>query len=176
MKKKIIMSGRLREKHLKILLSVLSIIIFECRELLYLGFLRSGIREESLVTVSWLGYLCPTAFESRNHLFFECSYTWEIWRTVASRCGLNPARSWNLVLIQLESHNRRSTRGILNLFCWQGCIYWSWSERNARLHRNVFRSYDMICRLLDRQMRDKILSFRASTPSASSIMMQQWLA
>ncbi|KAG5399918.1 hypothetical protein IGI04_014525, partial [Brassica rapa subsp. trilocularis] len=58
----------------------------------------------------------------------------------------------------------------------QGCLYWTWTERNARLHRNTSRPFDVITRLLDRQIKDRILSFRTFNPSVSSIMMQQWLS
>nr|VDC97768.1 unnamed protein product [Brassica oleracea] len=59
---------------------------------------------------------------------------------------------------------------------YRACIYWTWMERNGRLHRQIFRSTDSIVRLLDRQIKDRILSFRITNPSSFSRMMQQWLA
>lgn len=119
--------------------------------------------------------LCNVASESRDHLFFDCPFAWGIWSSLAARCGFTTGRTWSSVLLQLQAINRRSPIGMLTLLCWQGTIYWVWSERNARLHRNIFRSPDIISRLVDRQIRDRILSFRSSNPSVSSIMMQQWL-
>lgn len=120
--------------------------------------------------------LCNSASESRNHLFFECNFSWGLWGSLALRCGLSPNRSWDGVMAQLQGQSRRSPKGMPTLLCWQGCIYWLWSERNARLHRNIFRSVDAIARLIDRQLRDKILSFRDTNRSVSSVMMQQWLS
>lgn len=136
---------------------------------------RDRIRGWGLVT-SPLCLLCNVAPESRDHLYFECPYAWGIWSTLAPRCGLLPARTWSSVMIQLASQNRRSPKGMLSLLCWQGCLYWTWTERNARLHRNTSRPFDVITRLLDRQIKDRILSFRTFNPSVSSIMMQQWLS
>ncbi|KAH0880265.1 hypothetical protein HID58_067659 [Brassica napus] len=70
----------------------------------------------------------------------------------------------------------RNWRVRLILLTWQSCIYWTWQERNSRLHRNTFRSTDGLLRLIDRQIRDRILSYRERNPrSSSSRMMQQWL-
>lgn len=115
--------------------------------------------------------LCNAHEESRNHLFFECSFTWEIWRPLISRCALPRERSWTRVLASLH----RTPQGMLPLLCWQACLYWSWSEQNARLHRNTFRSPSSLIRQIDRQVKDWILSLRSQNPASASIMMQQWL-
>lgn len=132
--------------------------------------------------ISWglqtspLCLLCNSAPESRDHLYFECPYTWSLWGEMALRCGIIPERNWSRSLVQLQAINSKAPKGILTLLCWQGCIYWSWSERNGRLHRKIYRSSDSIARYLDRQIRDRILSFREQNPTASSTMMQQWLS
>lgn len=120
--------------------------------------------------------LCNSAPESRNHLFFECSFAWGIWGVLGLRCGITPQRDWNTGFGHLQAMNTGSPKGILTLLCWQACIYWTWSERNGRLHRNNFRPSDLISRLVDRQIRDKILSFREKNPTKASSMMQQWLS
>ncbi|KAF8099557.1 hypothetical protein N665_0242s0040 [Sinapis alba] len=113
----------------------------------------------------------------------EDFYEWEVdgtistrlWGSLAPRCGILPERSWDRALVQIQSTGFRSTKGMLLRFCWQGCIYWIWSERNARLHRQIYRSTDTIKKLLDRQIKDKILTFRHTNPSSSSKLMQQWI-
>ncbi|XP_056846902.1 uncharacterized protein LOC108815223 [Raphanus sativus] len=120
--------------------------------------------------------LCNSAPESRDHLYFDCPFSWSLWSTLAPRSGLDPARSWSSVLAQLGSLSPQTPRRRLALLCWQVCLYWIWMERNARLHRNIFRSVDTISRLIDRQIKDRLLSFRSLNPAASSTMMQQWLS
>lgn len=119
--------------------------------------------------------LCNAASESRDHLLFNCSFSWSLWSSLAIRCGLNPEQQWTDVTNQLQQYNSRNWRGRLILLTWQCCIYWIWQERNSRLHRNVYRSVDGLIRLIDRQVRDRILSYRTSNPRLSSRMMQQWL-
>ena len=119
--------------------------------------------------------LCNLSTESRNHLFFDCNFAWCIWESLAQRCGTQPQRSWDRVMTQLQSTSCHSTSGILIRLCWQACIYWTWTERNARLHRQIYRSSDAIIRLVDRQIKDMILSFRDINPARSSSLMQRWL-
>lgn len=119
--------------------------------------------------------LCNQAEESRDHLFFNCQYSWSIWGRLAPRCGIRPEQNWDRVLMQIQLTSPRSTTGMLLCLCWQGCIYWTWGERNARIHRQVYRSADSISRTLDRQIKDRILSLRHTSSSRSSTLMQQWL-
>lgn len=93
--------------------------------------------------------------ENRDHLFFLCHFSWSVWGPLSQRCGIQLERSWDHVLAQINSTGPRSTNDMLLRLCWQGCIYWIWMERNARLHRQTFRSADTITRLLERQIRDR---------------------
>lgn len=139
---------------------------------------RSPTRDRLLrwgLPTSPLCLLCNEFAESRDHLYFHCSFTWEIWRPLISRCAMTPEKNWTVVLNQLQSRNRRSPLGMLSLLCWQACLYWSWSERNARLHRSIFRSPSSLICQIDRQVKDRILSLRGQNPTTASIMMQQWL-
>lgn len=120
--------------------------------------------------------LCNSAAESRDHLFFSCPYSWSLWSQFGRRGGLVPEQQWTDVTTQLQSYNSHNWRGRLILLTWQSCIYWTWQERNSRLHRNTFRNADGISRLIDRQVRDRILSYRDQNSRLSSRMMQQWLA
>ncbi|KAL0877879.1 hypothetical protein Bca101_027585 [Brassica carinata] len=119
--------------------------------------------------------LCNAADESRDHLLFDCSFSWNLWLVVASKCNLQPQRHWADCLNQLQRLTGDRARKQLTLLGWQAVIYWVWTERNNRLHRSLFRSTDVIFRLLDRQMRDKILALRQASPILSSRLMQYWL-
>ena len=120
--------------------------------------------------------LCNTSPESRDHLFFSCPFSWNLWSLLAIRAGLNPEQQWIRVTTQLQALNSRNWKGRLILLTWQCCIYWILQERNGRLHRNAFRSVDALLRMIDRQIRDRILSYRNNNPQLSSRMMQLWLA
>lgn len=124
------------------------------------------------LNVDPLCLLCNTDHESRNHLFFECSYSTIVWRQIANRCDLQPLTSWDAIVLQLQS--LRSNRDSMQLtqLATQASIYWLWSEQNSRLHNRNFKSPEVIVFLIDKQIRNRLQSFRHSR--ASSAMTQLW--
>lgn len=60
---------------------------------------------------------CNLSTESRNHLFFDCNFVWSNWEPLAQRCGIQPQRSWDRVMTQLQSISCRSPSGILICLC-----------------------------------------------------------
>ncbi|CAA7027691.1 unnamed protein product [Microthlaspi erraticum] len=120
--------------------------------------------------------LCNTSLESRDHLFFDCPVTWQIWSSMATRCNLQPARSWNDSLGQMQSLTNGKLWKRLSLITWQATLYWIWSERNGRLHRGIFNSEDSITRSIDRQVRNRIASYRENNTHLASKLLQHWLS
>lgn len=119
--------------------------------------------------------LCNTSPESRDHLFFSCNYSFDLWVMVARSIQLLPFRDWQTNLQQIISPPPPLVQRLITRLAWQGTMYWLWTERNTRLHSQTFRSVDQLFKLLDRQIRNKILSFRDTNPVRSSTMMQSWL-
>ncbi|KAH0854285.1 hypothetical protein HID58_083962 [Brassica napus] len=78
--------------------------------------------------------------------------------------------------LKQTAQSRYSLTGTLLRLCWQACIYWTWTERNGRLHRQTFRTPESVSRTLVRQITDRISSLRDSNPAVASSLMQQWLA
>lgn len=130
------------------------------------------------IQVSPLCLLCNNDHESRDHLFFNCSFSFHLWELSATRCSIQPLRTWSQTLDQMQGlpsqRSQRSAR-LLSLLAWQSNLYWLWNERNSRLHSNSFRSIDTLFTMIDRQIRNKIQSFRPSNPKLSSSMLQLWL-
>lgn len=118
--------------------------------------------------------LCNLQVESRNHLYFDCGFSYDLWTLIASRSRIIPRRSWDETILQMQSLPSEKAFRLLVLLSWQAILYWLWNERNNRLHSNTFRSIDSIFSLIDRQIRNKIQSFRYSSPILCSKMMQRW--
>lgn len=119
--------------------------------------------------------LCSSGQESRNHLFFSFNYSYDLWQIVARRLQISPIRDWQRTLDQMISAPPPQYKRLLTRLTWQSTVYWLWSERNTRLHANLFRTVDQIFRLMDRQLINKIQSFRETNPTRSSEMMQSWV-
>lgn len=120
--------------------------------------------------------LCAQTNESRDHLLFDCSFSWDLWRHLASRVGLIPSCDWNTTLAEMQSLPGPLWRRRLCLLVWQMAIYTVWSERNSRLHRQTFRNFSSLSKQIDRDIRNKIQSLREVNPTRCSQMMQYWLS
>lgn len=118
--------------------------------------------------------LCNSHAETRNHLYFDCSFSRRLWSVISTRCQLQLTTNWDSILLCLQqlSGNRDLRR--LALLAFQASIYWLWNERNTRLHHQTFRSTDTLLNLIDRQVRNKIQSLRRTNGRACSAMMQLW--
>lgn len=119
--------------------------------------------------------LCNSVDETRDHLFWDCGYSYALWSQVASRCRITPIRRWEDSIEQMTTFSSPTTARSLTLLGWQATLYWIWNERNQRLHANQFRSVDSLFTIVDHQIRNKIQSFRGTNPTQSSEMMQLWI-
>ncbi|CAN6836259.1 unnamed protein product, partial [Brassica oleracea] len=120
--------------------------------------------------------LCNLGDESRDHLFFSCSFSWELWSHHAQRIEITPTPDWRLTLLHMQALPGPTWRRKLQLLVWQYVIYSLWQERNGRLHRRTSKTVATISKILDRAIRNKIQSFRDSNPAAASTMIQFWFA
>ena len=114
--------------------------------------------------------------ESRDHLFFRCPFSWRIWSEIARRCSFTPSPIWLDVMDQLITLTGNILSKHLILLCWQAVIYSLWREWNQRLHSQRYQSADSIIFSLNRLVKDRLLSFRPSSPAFSSSLMQLWLS
>ncbi|CAH2047860.1 unnamed protein product, partial [Thlaspi arvense] len=93
--------------------------------------------------------LCNSCYESKEHIFFDCAFSWDIWVEVARRSNLQACRVWADSILQMQSLSGGKHANRLTLLGWQATIYWIWAERNARLHQQTFRSTETLITLID---------------------------
>ena len=68
--------------------------------------------------------LCNSMPESRNHLFFSCSFSFQLWSKVASRLEIQPQRGWEDTLNQMTALHLQKSHRLLVLTAWQATAYW----------------------------------------------------
>lgn len=118
--------------------------------------------------------LCNGTAESRDHLFFECSCSWNLWSRLAGKANWTTSRNWDTGLGCLQSSSLPRYHRLLILLGWQASIYLLWSERNKHLHRQQFRPTSSLERQADSLIRNRISGFREENPRLSSSMLQLW--
>ncbi|XP_024007996.1 uncharacterized protein LOC112083994 [Eutrema salsugineum] len=120
--------------------------------------------------------LCDALPESRDHIYFDCSFSWSVWEPIARRCNYSPIRSWGHSIADLQSLTAPKDKKWLIILAWQNTLYLLWTERNHRLHRQLFRSPDALILLNDSYIRNKASSYRDSNNDRASSLLQLWLS
>lgn len=80
--------------------------------------------------------LCNGQAECRNHLFFECSFSADIWKKVLILCAVRRhPRYWqNELLWATHGLKGNSFGSTIKKMAWAATIYHIWCERNRRIH------------------------------------------
>jgi hypothetical protein len=89
--------------------------------------------------------LCNNQDESRDHLFFQCRYSSEIWGFFTAASGLSsPPTPFMHCLLWLMSASQDRNVSLIIKLLFQASVYFIWRERNLRVHSNNIRPAHLI--------------------------------
>jgi hypothetical protein len=95
---------------------------------------------------------CHGCLESRDHLFFSCSFSSRVWKRVIATCFIsNPRKEW-------EDIKGKSIWTTLCKVCLGASIYHLWRQRNDLLHGNVPRTEEQIIAHIPWEVKKKIMA------------------
>ena len=119
--------------------------------------------------------LCGTQQESRNHLFFECTFSAEVWRAALLRLRVyNAPTSWESVIDWLSAFSGDRQHKLVVLQIWQGCLYEIWKERNSRFHLGTTVPTSKICGGVIRIARSKAVALKNSGRKLGTDLVSFW--
>lgn len=104
---------------------------------------------------------CGERDESRDHLFFACSFSYLVWLDVAG--GLlhsEPDPDWNGTLLCLCVQQNEGHCYIFLRLAFQATIYCLWRERNDRRHNKRFCTHTQVSKTIEKLIRNPISSLR----------------
>jgi hypothetical protein len=134
------------------------------------SFLLWLVFQDALVTkqrMSGLGYtgqilclFCYGAQESRDHLFFRCSFSRRIWTEIMVDCSfLNVPLDWeNIEDWCLKALKGKSLKASLGRLCLRATVYHLWKQRNNLLHNNTPRTKKALLARIRWEARAKIVA------------------
>ena len=98
--------------------------------------------------------LCTDPLESRNHLFFACSFSEEFWKGLTQNLLADRyTNQWEQVLQLLLDQNRDKTEIFLVQDVFQVTLYAIWRERNQRKHGERPTLPGQLIKLVDKNVR-----------------------
>ncbi|CAA7033781.1 unnamed protein product [Microthlaspi erraticum] len=131
--------------------------------------------------VSW-GYdteasclLCGSEQETRDHLFFECPFSTDVWRKINLKLNLtDPPLNWQQILQWLNRATSSAEVKLALLQGWQATVYELWRERNRRYHDGLTMNQDVILKLIFSTVKDKCRALVQLDHSKGSLILQLW--
>ena len=105
--------------------------------------------------------LCRNTEESRDHLFFTCSYTAEVWKNLTQRLpNVAYSTDWDQLVVSLNSATTLQLNLFLFRYVFQATLYHVWRERNARRHGEVPAPTTRLIKLIDKNVRNRISAIK----------------
>ena len=121
--------------------------------------------------------LCKGGFESRNHLFFECSYTGEVWEFLVKGILCNSfTNSWSEIMEILTDLNREKKSLFCIRYAFQAVRYADWRERNKFRHGDKLLPLSVLKRMIDKGIRNRITLLSRHGVKGMEGLMQYWFS
>lgn len=122
-------------------------------------------------------WLCKTAPETRDHLFFECAYSQEVWlKTIKNLAGNRRSCDWSSVVqVVVNGFHGRIVTFLLR-YCFQAVAYALWHERNVRRVSEPSLPARCLVARLDKLVRNRITSLRRKKGGKYEKAMEVWFS
>lgn len=130
--------------------------------ILWLAVLNRLTTGERLVTWGYQGdtqcFFCRNGVESREHLFFSCSFSSRIWKTCMNRCFYqHPPLDWQSVLEEAcRKWRTKKLQGVLCKLILRSTVYHIWRTRNEIKAKGHPKTEEQLLRLIFWEVRNRI--------------------
>lgn len=121
--------------------------------------------------------LCKNAPESRNHLFFECDISAQVWEYVAKGVLKQEYTTVWSEIIHIISDKKREKK---NLYCiryaFQAVLYALWRERNQIKHEEKMLPISVLNKVIEKGIRNKISLVCKKGAKGMGDLLQFWFS
>ena len=109
---------------------------------------------------------CNNDLETRDHLFFACSFVSRIWKDLAANIFKTRYTSnWHTLLNTISAPWSDRTESFVVRYVFQTVAYTIWRERNRRKHGEKPTSAPLLIKWVDSQVRNRLSTIRSSGDS-----------
>ncbi|KAJ0907226.1 putative reverse transcriptase zinc-binding domain-containing protein [Helianthus annuus] len=120
--------------------------------------------------------LCYADIDSHAHLFFECSYSTQVWSTVRNKGGMgNVGSDWDSIVNWMAGRScSKSAANYISRLVLAAATYFIWQERNARLFKNQTRPPDVLCDTILHTVRYKLMGVKLKDTVKVRELLRAW--
>lgn len=120
---------------------------------------------------------CNANTETRDHLFFQCDYTKEVWKKLMGNMLTNRyVEDWGSLIYLLTDKHQTKMKTFLTRYGFQVAIYSIWRERNERRHGGKMKSVQNIVQWIDKEVRNRLSTIREMVDMKYDNGYQVWIA
>ncbi|MFS7982762.1 hypothetical protein Hanom_Chr10g00966611 [Helianthus anomalus] len=121
--------------------------------------------------------LCRYDRDSRDHLFFQCSYASEVWGLVRNMVDMGSVNdTWTSIMQWMElNDNSRTLEHIVCNILVAASTYFIWQEKNNRLFSQVQRNASVLSKVIIDTVWLKIMGFRINRDPKQKKLVDRWL-
>ncbi|KAK1427907.1 hypothetical protein QVD17_16636 [Tagetes erecta] len=120
--------------------------------------------------------LCMRNMDSHEHLFFECDFANQVWKTIRVFTDMVQVEGkWEDIVQFLISRGEwKSISSTVDRLVLGAAAYYIWQERNARLFENDKRTPTQISNVILKTVRMRLLSIRVKDSITTRRIMTRW--
>ena len=119
--------------------------------------------------------LCQHHLETRDHLFFRCTYSSSLWsKLMRELMGNHYTDEWSSIIFFMSQSQLSRTRTFLARYVFQTTLYMIWRERNSRKHGEKPRPPETLFRIIDIQVKNRTTSIRTQDKRLDNAF-QAWI-
>ncbi|XP_024006593.1 uncharacterized protein LOC112083095 [Eutrema salsugineum] len=120
---------------------------------------------------------CAEPLETRQHLFFECPYTEQIWKgLVGGIMNAEYTAKWEEILEFITKPATNTTKEFIIRYTFQALLHTMWCERNNRRHGEPHVPGDILAKRLDVMLRNRLSTIRRERVKKYEDGLQTWFA
>ncbi|KAJ0745067.1 putative reverse transcriptase zinc-binding domain-containing protein [Helianthus annuus] len=120
--------------------------------------------------------LCRNNRDSRDHLFFQCSFASKVWNEVKLMVKMgNVDNSWQSVMIWMEQNaSSKKTEHIIGKLVSAATTYFIWLERNNCLFSNTNADVNAVIERIKSTVRLRLMGFKFKRESNNESLLKIW--
>lgn len=119
--------------------------------------------------------LCKNAQETRNHLFFECSFSSQIWKhLIKGILQSSYTTDWVAVEGLIIDSSMKKKKLFYLRYAFQATMYTLWRERNNCRHGDQALPLHVLIKLIDKGIRNKLSLVQSKRLKGLEGILQYW--